>query len=184
MAIKTKANQLIPVCLVLVFIMMLTACAKKAAVAAGPSPTVTLPNFSITAGGITTSGIQYSISNPGNGVMVITGTNGSSSNTNYQMVQITVNDNISSTSSWTLNTSVNSSPAPYSNGNIGQFTSGQSPSLTYNTNSSCTGTINFTKVDMTAKQISASFSFNAAQYGSQNTSTITVSGSFSNVGFQ
>lgn len=152
-------------------------CGKKPTPAT-PTPVVLTPTFTFTAFGITCAGVQYSISIPANPPTIITGSNGDNTAGNYQMVQITLSSNISSTGAYTLNSPVGSG------GCIAEYASGASPSFTYNTNATHTGTFNVTKIDNVAKTISASYSFVAQQYNSANTGTVSVSGSFTNVSFQ
>jgi hypothetical protein len=173
-------NKLIHAGIMLVFTISIGACEKKAAPVA-QQPTTALPNYSFTAGGITVQGIQYTVSNPVSGPIVITGANASNNTTGYQMIQITISGGgiqTSGTTTFTLNT-----PAGSANGGIGQYTIGSPPSTTYNTDAIHTGIATLT-VDMTAKQMSVTFNYNTIQYNTAVTSTLSVSGSFKNIGFQ
>ncbi|MHB8260438.1 MAG: hypothetical protein ACYDEC_09220 [Bacteroidia bacterium] len=156
--------------------LIMLSCAKKTTPAT-PTPTAIPPTFTFTAFGITCTGVQYSISNGINPPSIITGSNGDNTASNYQMVQITISSNISSTGAYTLSSPVGSG------GCIAEYATGASPSITYNTNASHTGTLNVTKIDNVARTMSASYSFVAQQYNSANTGTVSVSGSFTDVGF-
>ena len=173
---KIRNILLIHAGVILVLAFTTTSCKKKTTPPA-PTPTASVPSYSFTAGGITIAGVQYTISNPSNGPLVITATNGLlSTNANYQMIQITVNDVVqqSGTISFALN-----STAGATNGNVGLYTSGPE---TYNTDSGHTGNVSLT-VDVTNRKISATFSYSTVRYNSPNINTIAVSGSFTNVGY-
>jgi hypothetical protein len=169
---KIKASILFTLILLAVAIL---SCKKKTTPAATPTPTVIPPSFSFTALGITTTGVQYTISNPTGGPFQVTGSNTGSSS-NYQTVVITVSNgsDITVPGTFTLNTTASN------NSDNAVYTSG---TFSYSTNASHTGTITFSKVDMVNRVMSASFSFSAQEYSPNNSSSGTISGSFTNVGF-
>ncbi len=123
--------------------------------------------------GITTSGVQYTISNPTAGPLQITGSN-AGSNSNYQTVVITVDNTVNAAGTFTLNTTASNSS------DNGVYTSS---TFSYNTNATHTGTITLSKVDMVNRVMSASFSFSAIEFNPDNNSSGTISGSFTNVSF-
>jgi len=153
-----------------------TSCAKKTTPAPTSTPTP-VTTYSFSASGITTTGVQYNISNNTNaGVLQITGSNATASgNSNEQTVVVTINSSVNSVGSYTLSSSTN---------NTGVYTSG-SNTFKYSTNSSpYIGTLNITKIDMTNKIISASYNFVAQETMPTTSGQTTISGSFANVGFQ
>jgi len=85
-----------------------------------------------------------------------------------------------STGTYTLN----STQGSLQNGNEGEFyhSNATNTSFTeYWTDTTHTGTVTITKWDMTAKQFSGTFSFNAVQFHPSATgATVSVSGSFTN----
>jgi hypothetical protein len=166
--------------IILVFVFIVLSCAKKTTPAPTPTPTPpTVPIYSFTAFGITANGVQYTISNPPAGPMVITGTFGISTDNNYQTVQITVNNAVNAPAAYTLN-----APAGTTTNGIGVYTTGPVPgNFAYNTNTTHTGNINITKVDMVNSLMSASFSFVGLEYAPAVTGTVSVSGSFTNISF-
>ena len=146
---------------------------KKSTPAATPTPTNVQPTYSFTALGVTATGVVYTISNPTTGPMVITGVYGASGDPTYQTVQITVNSAVSSVGSYSLTST---------NGNSGVYTTGNG-SFKYSTNATSTGVLNITKIDMTNRLVTASFSFNAQQYYPSVGGTGVISGSFADIGF-
>ncbi len=160
----------------LLVLVVATLSCKKKSPAPTPTPTAIPPTFSFTALGIAATGVQYTITNPQGGPLQVTGSNASNTS-NYQTVQITVTGgSITAPGTFTLNATASSG------GNSGVYTSG-SGSFLYNTNASHTGSITVSKVDMVNRLISASFNFSAQEYTPTNTSSGTISGSFTNVGF-
>ena len=153
-----------------VFTFVILSCKKKPTPAPS-SPPAPIVSFSINALGITTQGVQYSISNPTTGPLQISGACGDINSGNSQTVVITINSAVNAVGTFTLSSS-----------NTGVYTTGTN-SIRYTTNTSNTGTINITKIDMTKRLMSASYSFVAQQYYPSLGSSGTISGSFSDVGF-
>lgn len=160
-------------CIVILFSVAGISCKKKPIPAPTPTPVNVPPSYSFTALGVTTTGVQYGISNPNTGPLVITGASGTSGNSNYQTVQITVNSAVNSIGSYSLTST---------NGNSGVYTTGDN-SIKYSTNATCTGTLNVSKIDMANRLMSASFNFVAQQYYPSVGSKGTISGSFTDIGF-
>jgi len=154
-----------------VLIIAIQSCKKKPTPVTPTPPAVLPPSFSFTALGITTSGVQYTISNPTYGPLQITGLAGDSSGGHRQTVTIVVNNVVNLAGTFTLSTT-----------NTGVYTSGTN-TIRYSTNASNVGTINISKVDMTNRLMSASYNFVAEQTAPSNTGSGTISGSFTNVGF-
>jgi hypothetical protein len=169
---KSYAKLLYTVLIVLIFSIITTSCKKKTPpTPTPPTPTPVTNQFSITAFGITTQGVQYTITNPTTGPLQITGACGDSASSNHQTVVITINNAVNAAETFTLSSS-----------NTGVYTTGTNTSR-YTTNTSNTGSINITKVDMANRLMSASYSFVAQQYYPSMGSSGTISGSFTNVGF-
>ena len=176
---KTNINPFFNALIVLVIASTIQSCAKKTTTPT-PVPTNNLPpSYSFTAFGITANGVNYSVSNTyTTSPLVITGTYGNTTDANYQTVQITIPGGVIAPTTFTLNA------AASSGGNVGIYTDGPYPNTAnYNTNAGHTGILNITKVDLMNRLMSVSFNFVAQQYASANSGTVTVSGSFANIGF-
>lgn len=151
-----------------------SSCAKKT-VTPTPAPISPAPTYTFNAMGITATGVQYTISNPTNGPLQITGSNATASgNSNEQTVTITINNAVNSVGTYTLSSSVN---------NSGVYTSGAN-SIRYSTNSSpYVGTLNITKYDANNKLMSVSFNFVAQETSPSTNLQGTIYGSFDNISF-
>ena len=149
-------------------------CSKKTTTTTTPAPVTTAPSYTFNALGITATGVQYSISNPNTGPLVITGITGNGSSGNDQSVTITINTSVNSTGTYTLSGSTN---------NTGEYTSGTN-TIRYKTNSSPNvGTLTISKYDGTNRKMSVSFSFNVQQYYPSVGNSGAVYGSFDKLGF-
>jgi hypothetical protein len=176
---KTRTNSFFNSLIVLVVAFNIQSCTKKTTTPT-PVPTNNLPpSYSFTAFGITANDVNYNVSSSTlSSPLVITGTYGNTTDANYQTVQITIPTGVSAPTTFTLNA------ATSSGGDVGIYTDGPYPNTAnYNTNAGHTGILNITKVDLTNRLMSASFNFVAQQYASANTGTVSVSGSFANIGF-
>jgi hypothetical protein len=152
-----------------------SSCAKKT-VTPTPAPITPVPTYTFSAMGITTTGVQYTISNQTQSLQ-ITGSNASASTSgNEQVVTITINNAVNSVGTYTLSSSLN---------NSGVYTSvSGGTTFRYSTSSSpYVGTLNITKYDATNRLMSVSFNFNAQETSPSNNLQGSIYGSFANIGF-
>jgi hypothetical protein len=146
-----------------------SSCAKKTTTPT-PAPVSTTPSYTFNAMGVTATGVAYTVSNPTTGPMQIKAVNGGGD----QTITITVSSTINSMGTYTLATQYNNSGVYTSGSNTFRYTTNSSPYI---------GTLTVSKIDMTNKIMSASFSFNAQQYFPNPSNSGTVYGSFDNIGF-
>ncbi len=170
---KTRSRFFFIALSMLLFSVVVQSCKKTPAPTTSTPPTASVPSFSFIALGITTTGVQYTVTNTmPSGPLQITASN-AANNSNYQTVQITLNNAVTSPGTFTLSPSLS---------NTGLYTSG-SNTIKYSTNATNVGTITITKVDMVNNLMSASYNFVAQQYSPTIGNSGTISGSFTNVGF-
>ena len=170
---KTITTLLSAIFVLIALTFFMPSCGKKTT----PAPAtnvITTPTYTFSAFGVTATGIVYNITNPAAGPLHISASNASSNSSNYQTVDITINSAVNLSGTYPLSSS---------SGNTGVYTSGGN-TVRYTTNAINTGNLIITSINTTNKTISGSYNFTAQQYYPSTGNSGTISGSFTNLGYQ